>query len=387
MRRFVAAVSLLALSAIIAPAKMLPGDAKRGSELIRSQNCIKCHSFGGEGGVSAPDLGKARGRNYTPSSMASTMWNHAPEMWTSMEKQGTARPVLTEPQAADLFAYFHSIRYFDKPGDAARGRRAFVASHCAECHDRSKPVTGGGPPITSWKSLTSPIVFAQRMWNHAPQMEAAMAAKKIKWVRLTGPELTDILVYIQSFPETRGKEREFSLTATGQGETLFKEKCFNCHQGKLSLETRQIGGTVTDFAVAMWNHSPNMAATARRNDQARPTLQAEEMRDIVSYLWNRQIFAENGSSSKGARVFEKKNCASCHNEHGGGGPDLKQWLAKRQDPMRPISMVSVLWQHGPTMLEGMKAKNLPWPIFSQAEMVDLISYLNSLNSSTTARSE
>jgi hypothetical protein len=41
------------------------------------------------------------------------------------------------------------------------------------------------------------------------------------------------------------------------------------------------------------------------------------------------------------------------------------------------SMVSVLWQHGPAMLERMRMKDLPWPRFSSQEMLDLIAYLNS----------
>ena len=383
MRSYVTAVSLLAACFAFAPAKTIPGDARRGSELIRTQNCIGCHRFGGEGGISAPDLGKARGRNYTPSSMASTMWNHAPEMWASMDKAGTARPVLNELQANDLFAYFQSIRYFDKPGDAARGRRVFVASHCAECHGRTAAESKGGPAISSWHSLASPIGFAQQMWNHAPQMENAMAARKIKWVKLTTLELTDILVYVQSLPETRNLTREFTLSAEGKGESLFKEKCRTCHQGKLALESRLTNGTVTDFAVAMWNHAPTMAASGKSSGKAPPKLEVGEMREIVSYLWDRHVYAENGSASRGQKVFEKKHCTSCHTG-GGPGPDLKQWVSGRDNPLRSTSMVSVLWQHGPAMLTGMKAKNLAWPTFTQAEMLDLIAYLNSLQPSPKA---
>ena len=36
--------------------------------------------------------------------------------------------------AADLFAYFYSARFFEKPGDAARGKRAFAVRGCSNCH-------------------------------------------------------------------------------------------------------------------------------------------------------------------------------------------------------------------------------------------------------------
>ena len=39
-------------------------------------------------------------------------------------------------------------------------------------------------------------------------------------------------------------------------------------------------------------------------------------------------------------------------------------------------MVSVLWRHGPRMLEQMKAKNLLWPYLTARQMADLIAYLN-----------
>lgn len=388
MKRPLLAVILFAVCAVTVAANSIPGDARRGSELIRSLGCIGCHKMGADGGSTAPDLGRARGRNHTPSSMASAMWNHAPSMWASMDLKGSKPPSITEEQAGDLFAYFQSIRYFDKPGDAARGARVFTASHCADCHARSTPVAGGGPSIANWKAAGSPLVFAQQMWNHAPQMQAAMAAKKIKWVRLTGAELTDLLVYVQSLPETRGVIREFTLTSRGLGESLFKEKgCQSCHQGKMALERRLTSATVTEFSVAMWNHAPLMVAQSKKSGQPLPHLEAQEMQEIVSYLWDTTLFAEQGNAARGEKAFAKKNCKACHNATGGGAPDLKQWLSNRTDPLRPFSIMSVLWQHGPAMLQGMKAKQVPWPLFTQPEMTDLIAYLNSLRPRAASRAE
>ena len=39
-------------------------------------------------------------------------------------------------------------------------------------------------------------------------------------------------------------------------------------------------------------------------------------------------------------------------------------------------MVSVLWQHGPSMLDQMKTKGIAWPRFEGTQMADLIAYLN-----------
>ena len=39
-------------------------------------------------------------------------------------------------------------------------------------------------------------------------------------------------------------------------------------------------------------------------------------------------------------------------------------------------MVSVLWRHGPQMLEQMQKKSIKWPRFESNEMSDVIAYLN-----------
>ena len=149
-----AAGALVAWSALAAG--IVPGDARRGEQLFQSEQCVQCHSVNGRGGATAPDLAKRMDRDYTPTVMASLMWNHAPDMWAAMEKRGLARPALTPEQSADLFAYFVSARYFEKRGDAGRGKQAFAAKHCADCHGiierplRGRPAGGqvgvaGGP--------------------------------------------------------------------------------------------------------------------------------------------------------------------------------------------------------------------------------------------------
>ena len=39
-------------------------------------------------------------------------------------------------------------------------------------------------------------------------------------------------------------------------------------------------------------------------------------------------------------------------------------------------MVSVLWRHGPRMLDLMRTKGLQWPRFDGSQMADLIAYLH-----------
>jgi mono/diheme cytochrome c family protein len=362
-----AAVGALCVGSAAA-ASIVPGDARRGEELFKSEQCIQCHSLNGHGGGTAADLGKTLDRNFTPAAMASLMWNHGPDMWAAMRKQGIVKAELSAGSAADLFAYFVSARYFDQPGDAARGKQAFAAKHCAECHGIVNSSLAGAPPVARWESLADPVVLVQQMWNHGTRMRQEFAGKKLAWTPLTAQELTDMLVYLQNLPETRATPRTFSFTPSDAGQALFQSKgCAGCHVGKMALESRLHNQSLTEIAVDMWNHEPDMK-------QPPPALTQDEMRQIVGYIWARQYFSGDGNAERGKRVFAAEKCAACHESGTGGAPKL----AKGKDAYTDITVVSALWDHGPRMLELMNEQKLAWPRFTARQMSDLIAYLNSL---------
>ncbi|MBM3740796.1 MAG: c-type cytochrome [Acidobacteria bacterium] len=166
---------------LVAALAILPGDARQGARIFTEQKCIVCHSVEGKGGKAAPDLGSSSSRAYTPSLLASLIWNHAPRMWSAMAAAGIPNPKLSEQDAADLFAYFYAFRYFDQPGDAARGAQAFKDHRCAECHSLSEAGPGNATPVRAWRSLADSIALASAMWNHAPRMREAMASRRVPW--------------------------------------------------------------------------------------------------------------------------------------------------------------------------------------------------------------
>src|ERR1700690_4054764 len=99
MLRVIAVGAAVAWSAL--GAGIIPGDARRGEQLFTSEQCIQCHSLKGKGGTLAPDLSRRVDRDYTPSVMASLMWNHAPDMWAAMKQQGIVKAELSTESAAD----------------------------------------------------------------------------------------------------------------------------------------------------------------------------------------------------------------------------------------------------------------------------------------------
>lgn len=344
-------------------------DSKRGAALFRDQMCTSCHSVNGEGAHLAPDLGQRLDRNYTPAGIASLMWNHAPVMWASMKKQGMKLPDLSESQAADLFAYFYSAHFFERPGEAQRGKALFASKGCAGCHLLTPGASSIGPPVSTWESLSAPIVLIQRMWAHAPQMMKAMEARKMPWPNLTSQDMSDLLVYLQNLPENRHADRSLEVPSPAGGEELFRSKgCANCHKNAQAFENIIGDSTLTDVAAAMWNHAPLMM---KDSATAPGAVSVPEMRQIISYVWARQFFSTKGDSARGKKVFESQKCASCHNGTG-GAPQID----RSTGPFSAVRMVSVLWKHGPAMEQRMQEKKMAWPRLSPADMSNLIAYLN-----------
>ena len=63
-------------------------------------------------------------RGFTPSTLAATMWNHAPGMWAAMRDRQITAGELDQQAAQDLMAFFYAARFFEKPGDAGRGKQS-----------------------------------------------------------------------------------------------------------------------------------------------------------------------------------------------------------------------------------------------------------------------
>jgi cytochrome c2 len=354
------ALLALLVSALSARAAGFSADSTRGERLFQSLSCIQCHSVGGTGGTAAPDLGRIEDRGFTPASLAATMWNHAPTMWASMREHQIAAGELDQQAAQDLMAFFYAARFFEQPGDAGRGKRAFEREGCAGCHNL---------PVSQWQSLTDPIVLIDTMWNHRSLMLGAAASKGARFPVLSAQDLTDMLVYLRNLPGSRARTGLFQLETVGAGEAVFQSAgCAKCHQTVNALAQSVQGKTLTEIAVEMWNHAPRMAAAGA---PAAP-LSAGDMQALVSSFWAVKFFEGSGRPSSGSRVFASKNCAVCHNNASSGAPQLP--IAGRE--FSGAAMVSVLWKHGPAMLDQMKTKGIAWPRFEGSQMADLIAYLN-----------
>ena len=355
-------------------AAAVSADSMRGAQVFDLQGCGQCHALNGIGPKIGPDLGLIVDRGFTPASLAATMWNHAPAMWVETKLRSVARPAMDEQQAADLFAFFYSLRFFEQPGDAGRGKALFAAKRCAECHGIDEPLSTERniKPVAEWTVSGDPLALIETMWNHSAQMRDEMARRKIRLPQLTGQNLADLLVYTRRAGGKRSATPVFRETAAAAdaGKKLFESKgCISCHgplNHLLSIDVHN--ATLTDIAADMWNHGLDMSL---RNTTFAPG----EMRDVAEYIWFSRTIEGAGEAGRGAQVFAAKKCGVCHDDPSSGAPSLGGLTANGKF-FSGATMVSALTRHGPAMLDKMREKHLPWPHFTADEMSSLIAFLN-----------
>jgi len=366
------------ISALAAPqVTVMPGSVIQGERLLDDKGCLRCHSVNGRGGNRAPDFTRSSSRARTPALFATVMWNHSPRMWAEFESQGRSIPSLVSTEVADLFAYFYSTLYFSPQGSAVRGRNVFEEKRCVSCHPEILDTRSQRSILESWTDLRDPITWAERMWNHASEMDSATTNRGIRWPKLSEQDIVDLLMFLSKLPDTQTQMASFNVGEPELGRTVFERSCETCHsfgetdKSKVNLLAKPRPLSITGYIAAMWNHAPEM----RRRAGSTPKLNAGEMPDLIAFLFSQRYFLDRGNASRGRRIFEEKSCAKCHEDRRKetGATDLSQVT----EVFSPITLTSAVWRHGPSMMEKMKQESISWPEFTGSEMADLITYLNS----------
>jgi cytochrome c2 len=350
---------------------LLPGDIKEGWKVFYKKGCHQCHPIWGEGGKGGPDLGTLPESYVSQGQLAALMWNHGPEMWGRMVAKKMPLQRIDKREMADLFAFLYFIRYMDEPGDPQKGKKLLETKDCIRCHSVRGGTTGD---LGRWGMYTNPIVWAQMMWNHSPQMEQEIKKKGLFRVEFKGNEMVDLIAYIRSV--SAKKEKAYLEPGDPKtGEKLFTEKgCFRCHGpgGEVDLtRKKEFPRTLAQLAGMMWNHSHEMWKRMEEKGIRWETLSAQEMADLVAYLFSIRYFDEPGDPERGKNVFVKKQCNLCHVK---GSKKLD--LSGLKGQISPIFMAQMMWNHGPDMLERMRKAKVPWQKIGGKEMVDLMEYLD-----------
>jgi mono/diheme cytochrome c family protein len=360
-------------------------DPLAGSRVFGSKGCSQCHAVNGIGGKIAADLGRiAKPRTFYD--LASAMWNHIPEMAAQMRKLNKPPPQLSPRETGDLIAFLATVNYFDPVGDAPAGKKIFVDKQCVVCHQIEGVGGVFGPSLDSVVQF-GPIFFAATMWNHGPSMTQAMQARGVKRPTFTGRELRDLIAFVKSVSRGRGDQPIQVLPGRVEdGERLFASRgCVDCHGIKgaggpvaPALAGKRTYSDLYEFAAAMWNKAPVMVSEMKRRAVTIPPLLANELADIVGYLYSVGYFAAQGDPRRGEEIVKAKGCIDCHSIGGKGGrvaPDFE----KTRGLNEPANVVAAMWNHGAAMEQKMRDEKLSWPVFKGDEFTQVVGFLQALS--------
>ena len=268
------------------------GNAAHGEILFAQKGCIRCHTVGDTGGTSGPNL-RDLGPVGTPLFWTQAMWNHAPEMQARMRDLGISWPKFEGEEMNDLLAYVRQEHGGPEqealllPASPRRGWSLFRRKGCVSCHairgegGTVGPDLGAGSPLP--RTLTQ---MAARMWNHSPEMWAAMKDKGIERPAFAGQEMADLIAFLYN-------ARYFDLGGSAAvGEELFGErKCSQCHGadalgGKAGPQLRNRNRFLTPvtLALALWSHGPRMYAKAQELGLGWPALNEGDLSHLLAFL-------------------------------------------------------------------------------------------------------
>ncbi len=358
-------------------------DPVEGSRLFVQKGCVVCHAVDGEGGKIGPDLGRvSNGR--TLLGIAAIMWNHSPGMTEWIKEVRATRPKLTPEEMANLFAFLNYTGYFNALGDPKRGAEMFRDRGCARCHAGGGAGGGVGPFLNRFKRYVSPVTLATAMWNHGPQMQAMMEQAGIPRPHLSGRDIADLMAYIRLAGRGGPEAAMYLLPGNPEvGRQLFQQKrCAACHvpegNGGVGPNLRHAHAEVhrglTQVAALMWNHGPAIWKKMAEMGIPFPTIEAQEMADLVAFLYTLHYFDEPGRADRGRDAFASKGCAACHGATGRGGAGGPE-LTKKLGAAPPVTIAAAMWNHDSAMTQEAWTRGLPWPNLEGRDLADLVEFL------------
>lgn len=173
-----------------------------------------------------------------------------------------------------------------------------------------------------------------------------------------------------------------------EGRHVFESKgCTHCHpvngvggRGAPDLGHGPRENSLPWLVTAMWNHAPRMWARISSEKVIYPSVSAQEMADLFTYLYLARFVDVPGNPRQGRLVFEAKGCSDCH-ERGRvpQAPDLRL----RKVGADPLAWPQAMWNHAQAMQMSAQQVGRPWPQFSGSEMNDLVAYVIEWTGSAT----
>jgi cytochrome c2 len=167
-----------------------------------------------------------------------------------------------------------------------------------------------------------------------------------------------------------------------RGRELLSDKlCTQCHSvwgygGTIGpeLSTAVAGKSWLDLVGDFWNHTPRMIDAMVDQGYPWPSLDQNEMADLLNYLYYLRVFDEPGDARRGEVAFSRLRCETCHSLGGSGGDSggpLDQFSAYSS----PVVLGQAMWNAGPAMQPAQLRRWKMLSIFTAGEIADIQAYI------------
>ena len=199
---------------------------------------------------------------------------------------------------------------------------------------------------------------------------------------LAWPALALVAILAFSGAVVRQKERArerslFFLAANPeQGSLVFRAKgCIHCHSvngdgGRIGpdLGRRNTAPpSLPKLITGMWNHAPRMWERMQKDGIDYPTLDYEEVAQVLAYIYMARHVDAPGDAVHGRVVFTSKGCAHCHSA-------ATNVSVRVPDSGGTMGWSAALWNHAPAMLQAAERKHIAWPQFQTHELSDVYAF-------------
>jgi len=301
-------------------------------------------------------------------------------MWRQMHGE---KLQLSQEEMAHLLAFLYQAGSNDKPGDPAAGQKVFGAKGCVRCHAVRSLGATAAPDLARVAAPGDRRAWMHAMWNHAQSMVEPVTKELGAWPQFTGAEMNDLVAYVNAGPSYEIQEDGALRGNADHGWEVFQAKCIQCHSvrgkgGKIGPElgpAHELPRTPAQFAAVLWNHAPAMVRHAREARLGVPTLQGDEITDVLRFLSSLRYFEPSGSPFIGERIFAERGCALCHGPAGLGtkeGPKVRA----EGEAFTTVSLATAFWSHGAAMGARAEQLGIAWPTLKATDIGDLIAFLN-----------
>lgn len=167
-----------------------------------------------------------------------------------------------------------------------------------------------------------------------------------------------------------------------EGRLLFESKgCHQCHGVAGSgegigpnLGEGRFSGSFLDLGAALWDHVPGMGVAFEASGVDWPTLTPDEASQLIGFLYFIDYLGRPGDVQAGEEIFRTQGCAACHTL-GEGRPKVGPDLSQLRRFASPLFIAEAIWNHGPTMFETMRARDVRPPHFEEGDLADLSAFI------------